>query len=65
MSKSKSQSVTEVFQSYHGGEGLSVTRRNGVISLVTVWKHGTDQPQTRRLETVPTEGLFFGEGKKS
>lgn len=60
----KSNENTEVFQSYHGGEALSVTRRDGVITLVTRWSTRKGEPGTQRLNGIPAQGIFLGDTGK-
>jgi len=42
--------ATKVKQVYRAGEGRSVTKRNGVVTRVSIWRTGTDQPQTQTVE---------------
>ena len=40
----------KVKQTYRNGEAVSVTRRNGFVTKVTIWNPGAGQPNTRRTE---------------
>ena len=46
--------ATRVQQTYSASQNVSITVRDGVISLVTIWQTGADASATERVGT-PSE----------